>query len=98
MKVSIIPLEQLPNQTFWIDLDNQDCKIHIYTRYDYTYIDLSIDDKPLIDGQICLNNTDIVQFTHLNFKGQLRFVDTQGDDDPYFTGFGERFVLAYVQQ
>ena len=97
MPVSIIPVQDVPNQRFNIELDGQECEIHIYLRYRYMYMDLIVDDKVLFQGQICLNNVDLVQYNHLGFKGQLKFVDTQGNDDPYYSGFGERWFLAYVQ-
>lgn len=97
MEASIIPIEQLPNQTFWVDLNNQSCKIHVYERYGYMYLDLAVDDNIILQGQICLNNVDLIQYTHLKFDGQLKFIDTQGSEDPYYTGFNERYALVYVQ-
>ena len=97
MEVSLIPIERLANQTFWIDLNEQDCEIHVYERYGVTYMDLKVNDKVIIQGQICLNNTDIIQYKHLEFDGNLRFIDTQGSNDPYYTGFNERYALVYVQ-
>lgn len=97
MDITLIPIQQLPNQTFFITLGEQECEIHIYLRYRYMYLDLKVDDKIIIQGQICLNNTDIIQYKHLNFNGNLRFIDTQGIEDPYYTGFNERWYLVYVQ-
>lgn len=97
MEISLIPIEQIPNQTLWIDLNNQSCEIHIYERYGYTFMDITVDDEVVIQGQLCLNNTDIIQYNHLKFNGQLKFVDTQGNNDPYYTGFNERYALVYVQ-
>lgn len=97
MDIVLIPIQAIPDQTFYIELGGQDCEIRVYLRYGYMYMNLKVDEKDIINGQICLNNTDILQYNHLNFKGNLRFVDTQGDEDPYYSEFGERWVLAYVQ-
>lgn len=97
MTIQIIPLDTIPDQTFVIDLNGQDCQIHLYLRYRYMYMDLMKDDEILFQGQICLNNINMIRLPYLKFDGQLRFVDTQGSDDPYYTGFGERWFLVYVQ-
>lgn len=97
MSISIIPVQKLPDQEFLINLDGQECLIHIYLRYTNMYMDLIKDNEILFQGKICLNNVDVIQYTHLNFEGELKFVDTQGMDDPYYEGFNERWFLAYVQ-
>ena len=58
---------------------------------------IKVDDVDIFKGQICLNNVDMVQYRNMNFVGNLRFLDTQGSEDPYYSGFGERWVLVYVQ-
>ena len=40
---------------------------------------------------------DLVDVNVHPSKLQVKFVDTQGGDDPYYTGFGERWFLVYVQ-
>lgn len=97
MDISLIPIQAIPDQTFVVELNDKDCEIHIYLRYRYMYMDVKVEDEVIVQGQICLNNTNIIQYSHLNFKGNLRFIDTQGNDDPYYSSFGERFALAYVQ-
>lgn len=97
MIVSIIPIQKLPDQEFLINLDGQECLIHIYLRYTNVYMDLTKDDEVLFQGRICLNNVNVIDYQHLGFKGELKFIDTQGYDDPYYNGFGERWFLAYVQ-
>lgn len=97
MDISLIPIQAIPDQTFVVELNDKDCEIHLYLRYRYMYMDLKVDDEVIIQGQICLNNVNILQYNHLNFKGNFKFIDTQGTDDPYYSSFGERFVLAYVQ-
>lgn len=97
MDITLIPIQAIPDQTFFIELGGQECEIHIYLRYGYMYMDLTVDDEKVFEGQICLNNTNIVQYNYMKFNGNLRFLDTQGADDPYYSGFGERWVLAYVQ-
>ena len=97
MEIELVPTEKLPNQTLWIDLDGQSCEIHLYERFGFMFFDLKVEDDVIIQGQICLNNTNLIQYKHLKFNGQLKFVDTQGNNDPYYTGFNERYALTYVK-
>lgn len=97
MEVSIIPVQKLPDQEFLVNLDGKECLIHIYLRYSNMYIDLTKDDEILFQGRICLNNVDVIRSSYYGFSGKLKFIDTQGIDDPYYKGFGERWFLVYVQ-
>lgn len=97
MDLTLIPIQALPDQVFYIDLAGQECEIHVFLRGYYMYMDLKVDDVDIFKGQICLNNVDMVQYRNMNFVGNLRFLDTQGSEDPYYSGFGERWVLVYVQ-
>jgi hypothetical protein len=94
----IIPVQALPNQKFNVDLDGQNCEIEILMRGLSLYMNLSIDDKVIQNGMICLNNVDIIQYNHLPFKGRMFFQDTQGNLDPLYYGLGDRWILNYVQQ
>ena len=58
-------------------------------------MNLTVDGNNLINGQICLNNVDLVQYKHLKFNGRLYFVDTQGSLDPLYYGLDERWLLIY---
>ena len=93
----LIPLQNLPDQTFFIELGGKDCEIHIYLRHRYMYMDLKVEDKQIFQGIICLNGVNLNQYEHLGFKGELKFIDTQGEEDPYYTGFEDRWELVYAQ-
>lgn len=97
MELYTIPLQSVPDQTFSVELGGQDCEIHIYLRYSFLYMDLTVDDEIVFQGQICLNNVNMIQYNHEKFNGEIRFVDTQGTDDPYYTELNERWYLVYVQ-
>ena len=97
MTLQVIPIESIPDQTFSIELNGQECQIRIYLRYQYMYMDLAVDDKIIFQGQICLNRVNMIQFPYHGFVGKLQFVDTQSNEDPYYTRFGERWILTYVQ-
>lgn len=97
MSIFTIPVQKVPDQEFLIDIDGQKCQIHLYQRYMYVYMDLTVDDNILFQGKMCLNRVDLVDSVYFGFRGRLKFIDTQGNDDPYYTGFNERWFLVYVQ-
>lgn len=91
----IIPLSQIPNQTFNINLNGQECEFKFITRGVFMYMDLTVDGEVIINGQICLNNVDLIQYKHLKFNGRLFFTDTQGSLDPLYYGLNERWLLIF---
>ncbi len=91
-----IPLRKIPSQTLRIVLGGQNCIIHIYYRFNATYLDLQVDDIPICTGAICRNLASICQVASAYFDGSLHFLDMIGDNDPKYTGFGERYRLFYV--
>lgn len=93
----IIPANKISSQTIHVVLAGQSCEIFIYTKATGTYLDISILGVPIINGALCLDRTKIVRYPGLGFIGDLAFVDTQGTSDPYYTGFGDRFLLAYLE-
>ena len=49
----------------------------------------------VIAGRYCNDRVGLVRQAYLGFTGWLYFVDTQGGDDPYYTGLGSRYILVY---
>lgn len=91
-----IPLQPIPNQTMQVQINNQPCTIDIY-QLDYgLFVDLHVGATLIIGGVIALNRTLIVRSLYLGFDGDLVFDDTQGNDDPVYTGLGDRFQLLYL--
>lgn len=96
--MQIIPLNAVASQKFNVQLSGQNCSINLYQKSTGLYFDLAIDDNTIIESMICLNDVGLVRESYLGFFGQLVFVDTQGTDDPYYTGLGSRFLLTYWTQ
>ena len=61
------------------------------------YCDLAINSVQVFAGMVCLNDTVIGNYPYLGFNGLLAFVDTQGSNDPDYTGLADRFMLLYLQ-
>nr|WP_321986132.1 hypothetical protein [uncultured Lichenicoccus sp.] len=89
-----IPLSPIPNQTFGVLLDQQNCQINLYTRltapgHTALFLDLSVNNALVIGGVLCLNRVLIVRQTYLGFAGDLAFLDTiTNSTNPVYTGLG----------
>lgn len=94
MTVSI-PLTQTPSQVVSVNLNGQNCVISVYTKGQNTFCDLVSGGVTLLTTVLCHDRDRIVRYSYLGFSGDLSFVDVQGRTDPYYTGFGTRYFLAY---
>lgn len=61
------------------------------------FLDLYVANSLIIGGVICENANRIVRSSYLGFVGDLAFFDTQGEEDPIYTGLGSRWVLDYLE-
>jgi hypothetical protein len=93
----LIPLAPIPSQTLNITLANQACTISCYQRFYGLFCDLFVDQTPVIQGVLCLNQNYIVRSLYLGFTGDLGFFDTQGTSDPTYNGLGSRFAFLYLE-
>ena len=92
----IVPLIPTPSQTLTIQLSNQPCTISVRQLSTGLFVDLYVNDKPIITSVIGQDRNRIVRDLYLGFIGDLAFFDTQGTDDPVWTGLGTRWILGYL--
>ena len=92
----VIPLQPLPNQQLQVQLGTQACTIEIAQTLYGLFLTLSVSGSLVVASVICENLNRIVRSLYLGFSGDLCFLDTQGTDDPIFTGLGTRFQLLYL--
>jgi hypothetical protein len=59
-------------------------------------MDVYVNNVLIVGGVICLNLNLIVRNTYLGFPGDLAFIDNIGETDPYYTGLGTQYSLAYI--
>jgi hypothetical protein len=59
------------------------------------YCDLDIDTTNIWSGILCLDLDELNGGPAQGFEGALYFADTQGSQDPDYTGLGSRYVLCY---
>lgn len=91
----IIPIDPKPNQTFDIDLNGQECRFEFITRGVYMFMNMTLNRKNILNGVICLNGVDLIQYDDFGFVGRLYFKDTQGKLDPLYYGLNDRWLLIY---
>jgi len=94
--VQIVPLSPVPNQVVTVTLSQQVCQIAVRQLPGGLFMDLLVSDEPVVRGVICEDRNPIVRSAYLGFSGDLAFVDQQGEEDPVYTGLGDRWVLAYL--
>lgn len=94
----VIPLSATPSQTLTALLASQQCKINVYEKTTGVFIDLYVNDAPIMTGVICRDRVLLVREDYLGFVGDLAFYDTQGTSDPTNSGFGSRYLLVYLAE
>lgn len=91
-----IPLATVPSQTLTVTLGGQLCQISIYQKTTGVFLDMTANNVSIATAALCLDRVKIIRRPYRGFSGDLAFIDTQGVSDPDYTGFGDRFVLAYL--
>lgn len=90
-----IPLAATPSQTLTVTLGNQSCAISVYQRRTGLYLDLSINGSAIATGLLCRDRVRLVRASYRPFIGDLAFIDTQGANDPDYSGLGSRYILVW---
>src|ERR1700748_2734055 len=93
----VIPILAAPALTVSEVLAGQNCQISIYQKDNNVFVDLNADGVDIFVGNLALNATPIdAGNSYDGFQGNLYFLDTQGLDDPDYTGFNTRWMLIYL--
>lgn len=93
-----VPLAPVPSQNFNVQLDNQNCQMSVYTLTTGLYMDLSVNNVVIATARILLDGARALQdCQYTAFVGDFILVDTQGEDDPVYTGLGTRWQLVYLE-
>lgn len=96
--MQIVPVQPIPNQTLQVQLDGQPCTLNIF-QYAYgLFMSVFVADALIIASVPCENFNRIVRNVYLGLSGDFVFLDTQGTEDPVYTGLGSRFVLLYLSE
>ena len=93
--MQVIPLTNVPSQSFTVQLGNQNCAINLYQEDTGLYFDMTVNGNPCVQTMLCLNLVGLVREKYQGFVGQLVFVDTKGSSNPTYDGLGSRYLLTY---
>lgn len=90
-----IPLAATPNQTASVVLGERNVDFTLRAFDDALYIDVIVDDVPIVAGQVCTDRTDLTaRAVQLGYPDlALYFADLRGTSNPDWTEFGTRYVL-----
>lgn len=92
-----LPLSQVASQTLSATLAGQVAGLKIYQLRTGLFMDVYKDGTLVVGGVICQNLNRIVRSAYLGFDGDFVWYDSQGNSDPTYDGFGERFFLYYLE-
>lgn len=96
--MQIIPLQPIPSQRLQIVLGNQNCQIAVYMKGDHIYVDVNSNGAIISTTVLAMNMVPLVPTCYLGFQGNLFFIDSQGTNDPVYTGLGSRYQLLYLTE
>ena len=91
-----IVLQAVPSQQTQVVLDGQLCSVSVYVKTQCMFFDLTVNGIQIALAIQVKNLVSLVPTAYLGFTGWLVFFDTQGMDDPIYTGLGTRWVLLYL--
>jgi len=91
-----IALQPVASQHTQVVLDGQSCAISVYVKNQCMFFDISVNGVQIACAVQCKNLVSLVPTSYLGFAGWLVFFDTQGLDDPIYTGIGSRWVMLYL--
>lgn len=96
----IIPLQPVPNQELTTTLGNQQTQLNVYQGRYGLYMDVLLNNELLVGGVLCENLNRIIRNTYFGYSGDFSFLDTQGESDPTYAGFGDgaRYQLFYLTE
>lgn len=95
--MQIVPVNDVPNQTFNVSLGGQSTTINLFsTTSNLLYMDVLVNNSPILLGTICQNLNRIIRDTYLGFSGDFVWNDTEGSNDPSSPGLGARYQLIYL--
>jgi hypothetical protein len=92
-----IPIQPVPSQQVFVVLGGQNCAINIYQKGCRVYVDLTSNGTAMCIAALAHNAVGLDACNAYDgFQGDLYFIDTQGLDDPQYTGMGSRWKLVYL--
>jgi hypothetical protein len=95
----IVPLQPIPNLTLQCQINGQACTISIVQMAYGLFMTLEVGSALIVSNVLMQNLNRIVRDAYLGFIGDFVIVDTQGTQNPDYTGLGgpnARYQLVYL--
>ncbi|MFT8723521.1 MAG: hypothetical protein ABF443_11965 [Acetobacter malorum] len=93
--VLTVPLSAFPAQTLKVSLSGTLIQITLRQRSTGLYADFDANSTRFLSGILCQDRTWLVRDAAIGLPGDFLFADTQGQQNPYATALGSRFLLLY---
>lgn len=93
----VIPLSAVAYQSLRVPLSGHAVRVDLQQRATGLYAAVWVDEVAVLAGALCQDRTWLVRSNARTLPGDLAFADTQGTQDPDYTGLGARFVLVYAE-
>ena len=91
----LINLQNIPNQSFSITLNNVDYRIAVRTIQDLTFISVWKNGEVLFYNQICVPNGFVDPYKYISENGKI-FFKCLDDEYPNYKSFGVTQWLYYL--
>lgn len=95
MATTTIDLAATASQTVTTTLSGKTVRLWVRQLSTGLYVDIWVEETPFLMGILCLAGTPLIRNPASVLPVELVFLDTQGSEDPDYTGLGTRWVLAY---
>lgn len=92
--MQLVPLTQVPNQSFTVRLDSSRYDITIKEARGRMVVDMARDDVVLFRGLVAKTGTPLIPYRYLEL-GNFVFI-TDGEVEPYFELFNVSQQLVYL--
>jgi hypothetical protein len=92
---TVVPCTAIPDQTVQIYIAGQNVTLRVYQRTFGLFVDFYLNKNPILYGVKAFNLNLLLRDKYFGIAGDFIFFDTQGEEDPDYTGLGGRFVLLY---
>lgn len=91
-----IAIQAVPAQTVSVVLGSQNVQIALNQKPQGIFVDINVDSIDVSLAVIALDSVPLNSRGYASFSGNLFLVDTEGSDDPVYTGLGDRWRLVYL--
>lgn len=91
-----IPLQPIPDQITKVVLDGQNTQIAVHQKTQGVFVDIALNGVAIVSSVLARDAVPLICRDYAGFSGNLMFIDTQGSNDPEYSGIGSRYQLAYL--